>query len=563
MVVSATPTFLALVFEAIAALAQGALAVSLGTLARILGGAPKLAADAAGMTWMSRVWSLLPPSLAATPGSAVALAGLLAITIRGGAYILLEAHETRDAALLASRARLRMLASALAGRSSRGSPDSNSRSIGAAVTWPIEIEAGARAERARLRAIVHLAVLGAVIVALDLRLALIVVGCLAPFALILRPIRRALRSAHARASLGAIETIDASRDLLEHAPLWATCGGGAIASRRVELLSREGAMLAARAARRRLSASTANEVLAALAVVILVSVFAPGDAQPRATLVPVLITLVSAYRPIRELTEASAVVERGVRAWEAIAALGAARGASMTPRDWPRGTLRIRDLKVDVGCERARDGIDLELRPGEIAAIVGAPGTGKSALLEAIAGVRPMGGVLEHAGARFDTAEIGPAHRPIAWVPPSPPVLPGTVAENLAPDAPTDPQRVARARELLRALGDETIVSLADDAQLGPRGLLPSSGESQRIALARAMSSGAPVLLLDEPTANLDEEGEQRAMATLRTECSERCVILVTHRPAPLSLADRVIDLDPRASRERIVGAAESERRIA
>ena len=112
-----------------------------------------------------------------------------------------------------------------------------------------------------------------------------------------------------------------------------------------------------------------------------------------------------------------------------------------------------------------------------------------------------------------------------------------------------------RARAILDALGS---IPAADDERIGVGGRAVSSGEAQRIALARALASDAPILLLDEPTANLDVDGERRAMEVLRRELGDRCAILVTHRPAPLSLADRVIDLGKWGE-----GAAESERRIA
>ncbi|MBK7398550.1 MAG: ATP-binding cassette domain-containing protein [Myxococcales bacterium] len=90
---------------------------------------------------------------------------------------------------------------------------------------------------------------------------------------------------------------------------------------------------------------------------------------------------------------------------------------------------------------------------------------------------------------------------------------------------------------MLSALGDERLATLPDDTWLGPRGRSLSSGEAQRVALARAIASDRPLLVLDEPTANLDAEGEARAIEVLRAAAQQRVLVLVTHRPGPLTLA--------------------------
>lgn len=559
--IPARSTVIALGLEAIAAAAQGLVAVSLGTLARFLGGGPKAAAVGVGMTWMSWLGGEVPTAKALGSATAVALVGLAAIAIRGTAWLVLEARETRDAAHIAANARRTLLATALCVVAN------GAVTLGTAITWPGELEIGARGERTRVRAWVHLAVLASVVLLLDATLAVLLLAMLAPFALLVRPIRSALRRAHASAARGSIETIDASRDVVEHAAVWATCGGGSLAVRRVDALSEEGAALATRAAMQRGLSSLSNELLAALAIVILVAAFAPSAPWPRPALVSVLIALVSTYRPIRDLAESSAAIDRGTRALDAMAALRpAVARAESSHRSFAAGCLAARGLAVDVGGRRARAGLDFDARPAAVVALVGPPGSGKSALLEAIAGVRPARGTLHFGDLSLEGAGVGPHERPVAWVPPSPPILPATLAENLAPDAPEDAARIERARAILRALGDETIVALPDDARIGPRGRALSSGECQRVALARALASDAPVLLLDEPTANLDADGEARAIAVIGEHARRRSVILVSHRPAPLALAAVVIEMIPRddvPSGQGVVSAPESERRIA
>jgi ABC-type multidrug transport system fused ATPase/permease subunit len=83
------------------------------------------------------------------------------------------------------------------------------------------------------------------------------------------------------------------------------------------------------------------------------------------------------------------------------------------------------------------------------------------------------------------------------------------------------------------------------DTVLGDRGAGLSAGERQRIALARAFLRDAPLVLLDEPTANLDGETERELLESIRCLCRGRTVVLVAHRPGLWALADRVLPLAP------------------
>ena len=551
-----------LALEGIVALSQGALAVVLGALARSLGGASQAAPIGTAMTWMSRL-GLGATSMVTSP-TTLAVTGLVLVTVRGATSIALSAREVRAGATSAGAARRALLVAALSASVVR-SGGKGGVSLGAAVTWPSAIEQGARAERARRRGLVQLVVLAVVALLVDPALALLVVVALAPFALLLRPVRGALRSMHRRAAEGAVDTVDAVRDVVEHASLWATCGAEQTALRRVSALNDEGGALSVRAAIGQSAASTSNEILAAIAIVVLVAAFSPN----RPTLVPILVALVSTYRPLRDVAESSAARARGAIAKKELAAIARASTAHARSLDraWPKASLRLERLTLEVGGDDVRRGLDLEAHPGEPVAIVGAPGVGKSALLEAIVGVgRLASGTITYGDVSLEGRAIGPKFRPIAWVPPAPPVLPGSLAENLSPDAPNDRARIARARGVLAELGDEALCALDDDAPLGARGRRPSSGEAQRIALARALSSDARVLLLDEPTASLDAEGEARAVATIARHCVDRVLVFVTHRAAPLSIAAQIVTLSfgpPDGSRGDVVGATKSERRVA
>ncbi|MFF0294817.1 ABC transporter ATP-binding protein/permease [Kitasatospora sp. NPDC004614] len=193
--------------------------------------------------------------------------------------------------------------------------------------------------------------------------------------------------------------------------------------------------------------------------------------------------------------------------------------------------------------EPALDDVSLQLAPGALVAVTGPSGAGKSTLLALAAGLaQPTSGTVAH--------EWGGTFRPpspasVAWVGQPAHLLPGTVRENLLlarPDASDEALSAA-----FRTLGFGDL--LADlpgglDTPLGERGSGLSSGQSQQLSLVRALLRDAPLLCLDEPTAHLDPVAEARVVAALRTLTRGRSVLLATHSPALLPLADRTILLD-------------------
>lgn len=187
--------------------------------------------------------------------------------------------------------------------------------------------------------------------------------------------------------------------------------------------------------------------------------------------------------------------------------------------------------------------LDLSVTPGECVALVGPSGAGKSTLLQALAG--------------FVEAESGEIEVPasaIAWMDQRPWLVQGSLADNLrlaSPEADGAALRDATERAGLGAL----LASLPEglDTPLGERGVGLSGGQAQRLALARVFLSAAPLVLLDEPTANLDSESEAYIVASLRALHAEgRTLIVATHHPALMAMADRVVTLEAgQAAEER------------
>ncbi len=226
----------------------------------------------------------------------------------------------------------------------------------------------------------------------------------------------------------------------------------------------------------------------------------------------------------------------------------------------PRGTrtdvpdpaghgLVVEDLVVSYpGRDRpALAGVTLDIEPGEVLALTGPTGCGKSTLIGVLLGfVTPESGTVRIDGVDLRSFDPDAWRGRLAWVPQRPHLFAASIADNIRLGRPE-----ADAEELRAAIGDSGLSDLVArlpqglDTPLGERGAGLSAGERQRVALARAFLRDAPLLLLDEPTANLDGETEAEVIEAVRRLARGRTVVLVAHRPALVALADRVVHLDP------------------
>ncbi len=209
-------------------------------------------------------------------------------------------------------------------------------------------------------------------------------------------------------------------------------------------------------------------------------------------------------------------------------------------------------------------GVSLAIEPGEVVAVIGPSGAGKSSLARAMVGVWPVA----QGSVRVDGSDI--AHwnaedlgRHLGYLPQEVELFAGTVAENIARFGPVDADEVIRAAQMAGAHGMIQHLSDGYDTMIGEGGRTLSGGQRQRIALARALHGRPAIIVLDEPNASLDSEGEAALAEAIRAaRAAGSTVVIVSHRTALLSQVDKVaVIVDGQLKRfgkpDQVLGAAQ------
>jgi ABC-type multidrug transport system fused ATPase/permease subunit len=212
-----------------------------------------------------------------------------------------------------------------------------------------------------------------------------------------------------------------------------------------------------------------------------------------------------------------------------------------TPGTTPAVTGRL--AFHDISWRNILDDVDLDIRPGETVAIVGAGGSGKSTLLRLAARLlEPTSGTITLDGADVATLDLDHLRRRVATLEQHPAVFDRTLRENLALDDRAVP--LERVAEVLRATQlDEVIARLPKglDERLAGGGAL-SGSERRRLALARVLLLDPDVVLIDELEAGLPQAQAEALLAATRAATAGKTCVLVTHRPDLLA-TDRVVFL--------------------
>jgi thiol reductant ABC exporter CydD subunit len=209
----------------------------------------------------------------------------------------------------------------------------------------------------------------------------------------------------------------------------------------------------------------------------------------------------------------------------------------------------------------ALDRVDLELPAGSVTAVVGESGSGKSTIARLLLRLAdPTRGAVKCGGIDLREVDLERWRTQVAWVPQHPTLFAGTVAENIALGAPLFSE--AQLAAAIDAAGlTDVLAGMPQGLQtvIGEGGRRLSAGQRQRIALARAFWQNAPLLVLDEPTAHLDEAGAALVGEAIERLARGRTVLLIVHHESLARHADRVV----RIERGRIVAEPAVLERVA
>jgi ATP-binding cassette subfamily C protein CydD len=260
----------------------------------------------------------------------------------------------------------------------------------------------------------------------------------------------------------------------------------------------------------------------------------------------VLLLAPDVYWPLRRIgVEFHAARDGRAAADKAFALIG----GPDTPDEGRRTvTARGAAIRLDNLSVAGRDGhsprdLSAVIEPGRVTVLTGRNGAGKSTALQAIAGLTaPSSGRITVAG--VDVADLAPAAwwQQLSWLPQRPVLVPGTVRDNLILLGELNGIEDACAASGFDAVLAELPRGM--DTLLGRGGVGLSLGQRQRLGLARALGSPAPVLLLDEPTAHLDAGTEDRVLrAIVERARAGAAVVVVGHRERVVAIGDRVVDV--------------------
>ena len=258
-----------------------------------------------------------------------------------------------------------------------------------------------------------------------------------------------------------------------------------------------------------------------------------------------------ALAPIEQAIAQWALAQRAYRGWKMLGELldKTPQEEQKTQLPAPRGYLRAQAVAVLAPGEQvpALRGVDFAIEPGQAMGVIGPSGAGKTTLAKVLVGIwQPAAGNVRLDGAALDQWPDAGLGKYVGYLPQEIGLFSGTVSQNIARMVPEpDDAKVIEAAK--RAGAHDLLLHLPQgyDTNIGAGGQRLSGGQRQRVALARALYDDPPLLVLDEPNANLDAQGEQALVDAIRDAKSRgRTVIIMAHRPSAIAACDLLLMID-------------------
>ena len=257
-----------------------------------------------------------------------------------------------------------------------------------------------------------------------------------------------------------------------------------------------------------------------------------------------------ALQPIEKIVGAWEPLNNMVRAHERLSVLLAKAEAPSAATSLPRPTGKLSVEAVNFAPQGAQKlvlaNINFGLEPGEVLGVIGPSGAGKSTLARLLVGIwRPINGVVRLDGAdvfSWDRADFG---RHVGYLPQDTELFAGTVRHNIGRfRADVTDEEVVRAAQLAGV--HELILRMPKgyDTDVGEGGVTLSAGQRQRVGLARAMLGDPAFVVLDEPNASLDAEGEEALIKAIESmKANGATVVIISHKPGIFRPADKLLVL--------------------
>lgn len=292
--------------------------------------------------------------------------------------------------------------------------------------------------------------------------------------------------------------------------------------------------------------------LAAIAILLLGSAEVAAGARAPADLFTFLLYAALLTRPVAALSDTYSrfQIARGTLArLEAVFSMSTEPGYAQTAVvERASGAIVFEKVSFAYpGRGQVLDSLDLSIAAGEIVALTGENGVGKSTIVRLLLRFYdPDSGRITLDGADIAGLQVQSLRRQFGYVPQRPLLFNGTIAQNIAFGiAQPDPAAIERAARLAQAWDFIHTLPRGMATEIGDNGIRLSGGQQQRIALARALLRDPPIYIFDEATSMNDLEGEAAFVESCIQTLKGRTVMIITHRPASLALADRVIRISP------------------